>query len=1516
MMQVNNLEVEAPTLGGTSAIGTVSVGSEGKERTITNVAAGRVGIGSTDAINGSQLYAVIDSPIIFAGNDGSVPKRLGEDMPLSIVGEKGVEGEYSGRNLTTRITSDANSSNIEIQIAENPEFESVTTGNTMMNTDGLTITDGPSVTTGGINAGNKVIREVADGVDAKDAVNVSQLETLANKELTFQGNNGSVAKKLGDTVDIVGAGSTGGAYSGANLKTEVVDGRLQLLMADNPDFTTVNVGENKTTVLTGDGLTIKDGPTFTKDEIDVAGNTIGNVADGVKDSDAVNLSQLKAGTKYFNAFSTGEDSQALGLDAVAIGMGAIAHNASDVALGANSVTDATVGTAGVSINGTDYAFAGANPASTVSVGDAGSERTITNVAAGRLSETSTDAVNGSQLFATNTALEDLNTSVGELTDSPLTFAANQGDNAKRKLGETMRILGGGATENGETYSAGNVLTELDADGDLTIKLADNAAFTSVTTGNTVMNTDGLTIKDGPTFTKDEIDVAGNTIGNVADGVKDSDAVNLSQLKAGTKYFNAFSTGEDSQALGLDAVAIGMGAIAYNASDVALGANSVTDATVGTAGVSINGTDYAFAGANPASTVSVGDAGSERTITNVAAGRLSETSTDAVNGSQLYATNSAVENLNTSVGELTDSPLTFAANQGDNAKRKLGETMRILGGGATENGETYSAGNVLTELDADGDLTIKLADNATFESLTTGNTVMNTDGLTITDGPTFTKDEIDVAGNTIGNVADGVKDSDAVNLSQLKAGTKYFNALSTGEDSQALGLDSVAIGMGAIANNASDVALGANSVTDATVGTAGVSINGTDYAFAGANPASTVSVGDAGSERTITNVAAGRLSETSTDAVNGSQLYATNSAVENLNTSVGELTDSPLTFAANQGDNAKRKLGETMRILGGGATGNGETYSAGNVLTELDADGDLTIKLADNAAFTSVTTGNTVMNTDGLTIKDGPTFTKDEIDVAGNTIGNVADGVKDSDAVNLSQLKAGTKYFNAFSTGEDSQALGLDAVAIGMGAIAHNASDVALGANSVTDATVGTAGVSINGTDYAFAGANPTSTVSVGDAGSERTITNVAAGRLSETSTDAVNGSQLYATNSAVENLNTSVGELTDSPLTFAANQGDNAKRKLGETMRILGGGATENGETYSAGNVLTELDADGDLTIKLADNATFESLTTGNTVMNTDGLTIKDGPTFTKDEIDVAGNTIGNVADGVKDSDAVNLSQLKAGTKYFNAFSTGEDSQALGLDSVAIGMGAIAYNASDVALGANSVTDATVGTAGVSINGTDYAFAGANPASTVSVGDAGSERTITNVAAGRLSETSTDAVNGSQLYATNSAVENLNTSVGGLQKDALLWDTDKGVFSASHGDTTVNKITNVEAGELGEKSTDAVNGSQLFATNQNVETNTTNIAKNTQNISNLGDTVENIYTTGTKYFHANSTGADSQALGLDSVAIGMGAIAHNASDVALGANSVTDATVGTAGVSINGTDYAFAGANPASTVSV
>src|SRR5687768_3751828 len=101
-------------------------------------------------------------------------------------------------------------------------------------------------------------------------------------------------------------------------------------------------------------------------------------------------------------------------------------------------------------------------------------------------------------------------------------------------------------------------------------------------------------------------------------------------------------------------------------------------------------------------------------------------------------------------------------------------------------------------------------------------------------------------------------------------------------------------------------------------------------------------------------------------------------------------------------------------------------------------------------------------------------------------------------------------------GSTSSALAAGAVAFGDTAVANNAGDVALGSGSVTDTAVATPSTTIDGTVYNFAGTTPTSTVSVGAAGAERTITNVAAGRISGSSTDAINGSQLFATNQAIE----------------------------------------------------------------------------------------------------------------------------------------------------------------------------------------------------------------------------------------------------------------------------------------------------------------------------------------------------------------------------------------------------------------
>ncbi|MGA5656468.1 YadA family autotransporter adhesin [Rahnella contaminans] len=693
------------------------------------------------------------------------------------------------------------------------------------------------------------------------------------------------------------------------------------------------------------------------------------------------------------------------------------------------------------------------------------------------------------------------------------------------------------------------------------------------------------------------------------------------------------------------------------------------------------------------------------------------------------------------------------------------------------------------------------------------------------------------GTKITNVADGSDPSDAVNFSQLTTtnnnvtnlgdqvnniyatGTKYFHANSTGTDSSATGIDAVAIGMGAVADVARSVALGDGATTLAAVGTAGTKLLGVDYAFAGTAPVGTVSMGSAGSERTLTNLAAGRLSADSTDGVNGSQLFATNTALNTVTSSVTNL-------------------------------------DAGTVKYDKYVDGTVN--------YNSITLGGDTY--------DNSTHT------GGTKITNVADGSDPSDAVNFSQLTTtnnnvtnlgdqvnniyatGTKYFHANSTGTDSSATGIDAVAIGMGAVADVARSVALGDGATTLAAVGTAGTTIRGNDYAFAGAAPVGTVSIGSKGAERTLTNVAAGRLSADSTDGVNGSQLFATNQAIDSLDISFTDLDNHAVKYDTHV-DGTVNYNSVTM----GGDTYNSTTHTGGTKIT------------------------------------------------------NVADGSAPSDAVNFSQLTEtnnninnvysnGTKYFHANSSGADSAATGADAVAIGQsatasamnaiaignGADASTASSVALGDGAKTQAAVGTSGITLQGKNYAFAGSAPVGTVSVGGAGAERTITNVAAGQVTATSTDAVNGSQLYAVADAVNNINSDITNIDQRSVKYDVN------TDGTTNYNKITlgggpttitNVAAGT---QDSDAVNYAQLEV----VSTQVTNISNGTDGMFQVNNT-SNLPKPKPTGKDSTAGGAGAVASGDNSVALGANSVASATNAVALGANSVADransVSVGSAG---------------------
>ncbi|MEZ0532944.1 YadA family autotransporter adhesin [Enterobacter sp. KB-221C9] len=949
-----------------------------------------------------------------------------------------------------------------------------------------------------------------------------------------------------------------------------------------------------------------------------------------------------------NAVAAGLKSSANATDAVALGANSVASVVGSVALGANSVTSNAIATESATINGKTYHFAGTTPYSTVSVGGKGSERTVSNVAAGRVSSTSTDAVNGSQLNATNLALN-------SLSDTSVQYDADKDGNLNLNS-----ITLKGTTYNSQNGSGGTTITNV-ARGVNDSDAVNMSQLNDVNSGIADINTTITNLAGNTDTTYIETHGSGTRYSRTNEtGLAESDSTASGKGSTAVGY-NATSAGENS-------LALGNAATATNTGDVALGAGSTTAAAVATTSATIKGATYNFAGTAPVSTVSVGSAGKERTITNVAAGRLSATSTDAVNGSQLNATNLALNSL-------SDTSVQYDADKDGNLNLNS-----ITLKGTTYNSQNGSGGTTITNVargvnDSDAVNMSQLNDvNGDIADINT--TITNLAGNTDT---TY----IDAHGSgtryTRTN-ATGLAESDSTASGKGSTAVGY-NATSAGENS-------LALGNAATATNAGDVALGAGSTTAAAVATTSAVINGVTYNFAGTAPVSTVSVGSAGKERTITNVAAGRLSATSTDAVNGSQLYATNTAVSNL-------TQSTIQYNTNTDGSTNYD----SIVL------NGDTYNS---------------------------------NT-----KEG-----------GTTISNVAYGVNDSDAVNVQQLNeatsniynSGVKYFHSTSEladavasgadsvavgpqasakgassiamGNNAESVGANSTAIGAGAKATNANDVALGSNSVTEAAVATTGVTIRGQEYSFAGTAPTSTVSVGSAGNERTITNVAAGRISATSTDAVNGSQLYATNQAIENITASVSDISASAVQYNTL----ADGSVDYNTLVLGG------DTYG--------------------NAT-----------------------------NTGGTTIANVANGVNASDAVNKYQLdqvsesvvtlaegKAGMFQVNNTSnlatpvlTGADTTAVGAgtnvsgnSSVAVGSGSTASHNNAVALGANSSTDRD---------------------NSVSVGSAGNERQITNVAAGTKS---TDAVNVAQMKdAVSDSYQYTNNKFGDLknmindQKDKL-----------------------------------------------------------------------------------------------------------------------------------------------------
>ncbi|MBR8278815.1 YadA-like family protein, partial [Burkholderia cenocepacia] len=424
---------------------------------------------------------------------------------------------------------------------------------------------------------------------------------------------------------------------------------------------------------------------------------------------------------------------------------------------------------------------------------------------------------------------------------------------------------------------------------------------------------------------------------------------------------------------------------------------------------------------------------------------------------------------------------------------------------------------------------------------------------------------------------------------------------------------------------------------------------------GAAPTSVVSVGAAGAERQITHVAAGRVNGVSTDAINGSQLYATNQAIDTLSTSTNTAVGSLSTAVSASTSALANSLSTTVGTQGQNVA---------------DA-------LGGGAAYDPVT-GQV----------KAPTYAMQNADGTTQAVHNVGDA--------LSSINSqGIKYFHANSTGADSQALGTDSVAIGPNAIARNMGDVALGLGSVTSAANPTVSANLGGVTYFFAGSAPTSVVSVGAPGAERQITNVAAGRVSATSTDAINGSQLYATNQAIDSLSTSTAANITSLSTATSTSISSLSTGLSETNNAVAqlststssglsslstGLSTTNSTVASLSSGVTQINSQlNKLSTTLITNSPITSgIATDMSGSGADGPKVTAGSNSValgansndggrSNVVSVGSDTqqrqIINVAPGTEGTDAVNVNQLNAVSSTMSTALSGQQSQINSLGS-------------------------------------------------------------------------------------------------------------------------------------------------------------------------------------------------------------------------------------------------------------
>ena len=1233
----------------------VSIGKKGYERQLINLSPGDISANSTDAINGSQLYAAMAE--IEKIRYFSVKSNVTGNQ--NNTGASGVDSIAIGPNASTSpisagsITMGLNARSLnEKNIAIGVDAYSSAAG-------GVSLGNGAQTT----NNNSTAIGSSAKAKEA-NATAVGMNATALGNQSTAIGSNANVADGARESVAIGNNASTAKSYSfaaGPNAKTAE---QLSVAIGFNANATglhAVAIGPNATTGINAWST------------IAIGNNANATLRHGVAIGDNATtkgdlaIAMGTNSTSQYQSVSLGAESAANGGSSIALGASSNATVGGSVALGNSTVAgsnmfdatssgatfknDAGVNTT-VSFAANSSAIGGA-----VSVGKAGNERQIQNVAAGRISATSTDAINGSQLY---------------------TVLNNSGFNVQENGNAKSRINNNGVVN----FKDGNLTTAnvTDTENGTIVKFDVNTTniTTNTTTGNaTATNpnniatagdvTDAINkVRNMPiTFTGNTgsaVKKLGESLGIVGDGTDITSTADANNVTFKLNKSTAVTAGDNK-------------AVTSGAVDTAIKAINLTTAgNTGAGAVNLATQSLNITGSNGLTTVAK-DNGIEVKIDDETRKKIDAASSAkevsaSVSGSSAVSVTPNGTTKNADGVEVTDYAVDLSQTTKDDIQKGVDANTTVNTKGLTFTGDTKESDvkklgdkvaitgddNITTEANPNG-VQVKLNKDLKVDSVKAGDTTINNDGLTVNGGPSVTKSGINAGDKKITGVAAGTDDTDAVNVSQLKEVKEIANkgwnlSVNTGENKSNIAPDATVDLRSA--NDNIQITKDGNNVTFKLNDTINVTnVNATGNVTAGdttinndgltitGGPSVTKSGIDAAGNK-ISNVADGNVAPDSKEAVNGSQLYSLGDTINkkidgmgfNLTTNGTEtpaLSDadkritSNETFAINQGKNIK-----VTQITNGYEIATSDNMTLGEKAEDgkPGTDGSLDVKGKDGSAVSINGKDGSIglAGKDGanpLTIKtaEGPagvdgddTTKKPRLDVNGESVATLNDGLKftgnNESTVNKHKLNTlvkikGEGVAEAESTNFKSAAGNINVKADGTDTLEVQLAKDLKGLNSAEfkdasgDVTkITPAGVAVNKADNLNADGSvkdPNKTVSISNTGVNaggNKVTNVADGDVNADSKDAINGSQLYNA-VATTNLTPNTTGKIDTPV---------------DGSKLVNATTVANAINNSGWNVTVNKDG-GE-----AEGETVQKVSPGNTVTYIAGQNIKikqDGMNFT-----------------------------------------------------------------------------------------------------------------------------------------------------------------------------------------------------------------------------------------------------------------------------------------------------------------